>query len=181
MTQSNMSEIRLTLMRPEVRIVLEQRELRFSLPRSVPGVGIPTGGDVGDVLTKTGVGDYVTGWEAPGTSANLTTYPAGENLSAGKIVIIEGGEAIYFQPANATHAGRVYGITKTSATVGNNVTIQIAGAVSDPSFAFVAESGLYAAANGAITETKPINPIIQHVGFAVDAGTMKIEFWPTIQ
>lgn len=176
-----MSDITVEITQTELSFSLQKPVIEIEFPASLPGVGVPAGGDVGDVLTKTGSGDYVTGWEAPGSAANLKVYPAGENLSAGKIVVIEGGEAIYFQPANATHAGRAYGVTKTSATTGNNVTIQIAGEVSDPAFAFVAESGLYAAANGTITETKPITPIIQHVGFVVDAGTMKIEFWPTVQ
>ena len=30
-----------------------------------PGVGVPTGGTVGQVLTKTGAGDYATGWADP--------------------------------------------------------------------------------------------------------------------
>lgn len=30
-----------------------------------PGIGIPLGGTVGQVLTKTGEGDYVTGWQDP--------------------------------------------------------------------------------------------------------------------
>ena len=169
---------RLTLIRPDIRITLPQRTTRLIFPRSIPPVSLPTDGNVGDVLTWDGA---AWGPEPPGAAGNLEVWEAGENLSAGKIVIIDGGEAVYFQPANATHAGRAYGVTKTSATAGNDVTIQIAGQVSDPAFAFVAESGLYAAANGSITETKPLTPLIQYVGFAVDAGTMKIQFWPTIQ
>ena len=30
-----------------------------------PGAGVPTGGTVGQVLTKTGAGDYATGWADP--------------------------------------------------------------------------------------------------------------------
>ena len=176
-----MSDITIEFITEEVEIDFVQEEVTINFEQTMPGIGVPTGGNVGDVLTKTGSSDYSTSWEAPGASANLETWPAGENLSSGKIVIISSGEAIYFQPANATHAGRAYGVTKTSATAGNDVTIQVSGKISDPSFAFTAESGLYAAANGTITETKPTTQLIQFVGIAVDAGLMKIQFWPTIQ
>ena len=173
-----MSDITIEITQTEITFSLQTPVIQIDFPTSLPGVLLPDDGNVGDVLTWDGA---AWGPEPPGAAGNLEVWEAGENLSAGKIVIIDGGEAVYFQPANATHAGRAYGVTKTSATAGNDVTIQIAGQVSDPAFAFVAESGLYAAANGSITETKPLTPLIQYVGFAVDAGTMKIQFWPTIQ
>ena len=171
-----MSDITIEITQTEITFSLQTPVIQIDFPTSLPGVLLPDDGNVGDVLTWDGA---AWGPEPPGAAGNLEVWEAGENLSAGKIVIIDGGEAVYFQPANATHAGRAYGVT--SATAGNDVTIQIAGQVSDPAFAFVAESGLYAAANGSITETKPLTPLIQYVGFAVDAGTMKIQFWPTIQ
>lgn len=171
-----------TVNTPAVRCNVSAAPIEVEINCCGGGVlGVPQGGDVGDVLTKTGGDATDYEWLAPGASANLETWPAGENLSSGKIVIISSGEAIYFQPANATHAGRAYGVTKTSASAGNDVTIQVSGNISDPSFVFTAESGLYAAANGAITETKPTTQLIQFVGIAVGAGLMKIQFWPTIQ
>ena len=49
---------------------------------------------------------------------SAVTWPAGENLSAGRVVIIEGGSAYHFQPGNVAHQGRAYGVTTTAATAG---------------------------------------------------------------
>lgn len=176
-----MSEIRLTLMHPQLRIVLEQRELRFSLPRSVPGVGVPSGGDVGDVLTKTGSGDYVTGWEAPGAGANLEVYPAGENLSSGRVVIIDGGEAFYFQPSTSAHGGRAYGFTKTSATTGNNVTIQRDGTVTDAAFSGFLDEALYVGDDGELQTSWPVSGLLQKAGIAAGGNKVRIDFSIQIQ
>lgn len=52
-----------------------------------PGVGVPTGGTVGQVLTKTGPGDYATGWaDAAGgalPTRQTTTIPAA--IGAGSV------------------------------------------------------------------------------------------------
>jgi len=167
------TEIRLTLIQPTYRISLEQRELRFSFPRSIPPVDLPTDGDVGDVLTWNG-----SVWEAgaPGSAANLEVWPAGENLSAGRVVVIEGGEAFYFQPGTTGHNNRAYGITKTSATTGNNVTVQTGGTVSDASFSVFSDESLYVGDDGELQTTWPATGIIQKAGVAVGDDKVKIDF-----
>lgn len=168
-----MTEIRLTLTRPTHRISLEQRELRFSFPRSIPPVELPTDGDVGDVLTWDGA---AWGAEAPGTSAGLETRTAGENLSSGRVVIIDGGEAFYFQNTDIAHKGRAYGVTKTSALAGNDVTIQVYGTVTDAAFTFSPDTTLWVGADGEIFSTMQAGAIIQKAGVAAEVDKMKIDF-----
>lgn len=172
-----MSEITIKIVRPELTVNLQQRDLTVNFPVSLPGVGVPTGGDVGDVLTKTGSGDYATGWEAPGAGANLEVYPAGENLSSGRVVIIDGLEAWYFQNTDATHAGRAYGVTKTSGTTGEDVTIQVQGVISDAAFNFTADRIVWVGADGEIFDTQPVTGIlIQKAGVASEDRKMVIDF-----
>ena len=125
--------------------------------------------------------DIMTGGKGADAIGSLETWPAGENVSTGRVVIIDAGAAIYFQPSDLAHSGRAYGITKTSATTGNDVSIQLIGEVSDPAFSFAADVGLYVAANGQITATKPSSGLIQFVGSSTDINKFRVEFWPTIE
>jgi hypothetical protein len=118
------------------------------------------------------------GADAPGATV---IYPAGENLSSGRVVIINSGSAFYFQPSNALHAGRAYAVTKTSGLTGANVTLQLVGEVSDPAFTFLSDSGLWVSANGQVTSTKPTSGLIQYAGVSVALNKFRIEFLSTIQ
>ena len=140
-------------------------------------LGVPQDGDVGDVLTKTGATATDYEWLPPGSAANFETYPAGQNLSSGRVVIIDGLEAWYFQHTDATHAGRAYGVTKTSAAIGNNVTIQVQGVIQDAAFNFTADRIVWVGADGEIFDTQPITGVlIQKAGVAAEDKKMMIDF-----
>ena len=139
-------------------------------------LGVPTTGDVGDVLTKTGAGATDYAFLPPGSSASFETYEAGENLSSGRVVVIDSLTAVYFQHANVAHAGRAYGVTKTSATAGNNVTIQVYGVIQDAAFGFVADTTLWVGADGEIFNTQPVGGVlIQRAGVASENQRMLID------
>lgn len=176
-----MSDITVEITRTEIEISLQTPVIEIEFPVSLQGVGVPAGGDVGDVLTKTGSGDYVTGWEAPGAGANLEVYPAGENLSSGRVVIIDAGEAFYFQPGTTAHGGRAYGITKTSATTGNNVIIQRDGTVTDAAFSGFSDKTLYVGTDGEIQTTWPATGLLQKAGIAAGSNKVRIDFSIQIQ
>lgn len=114
----------------------------------------------------------------PGPAGGSTvTYPAGQNLSSGRVVIIDGGEAFYFQNTTAAHMGRAFGITTTSATTGNNVTIQVTGIVNDAAFTFAPDNELWIGADGEIFDSIPLTGIIvQKAGVAVENDKMLIDF-----
>lgn len=112
---------------------------------------------------------------------STVSYPAGETLSAGRVVIIDGGEAFYFQPSNLLHSGRAFGITATSATVGNNVSIQVLGEATDASFAAFADVPLYVTDDGELSTTWPASGLIQKAGFGTGTNKVKIDFSIQIQ
>lgn len=107
---------------------------------------------------------------------STVTYPAGETLSTGRVVIIDGGEAFYFQPADATHAGRAFGVTTSSAIAGNNVTIQIAGEITDGGISATADAVAWVGANGQITSAAPASGLLQQAGVGITATKIKIQF-----
>lgn len=142
---------------------------------------VPATGNVGDVLTRTGTapGDYE--FLPPGAAANFETYPAGENLSSGRVVIIDNLEAWYFQNTDSTHVGRAYGVTKTSAATGADVTIQVQGIIQDAAFNFTADRIVWVGADGEIFDVQPVTgPIVQKAGVAAEDKKMKIDFSVTI-
>lgn len=144
-------------------------------------LGVPATGDTGDVLTRTGAnpGDYE--FLPPGSSANFETYTAGENLSAGRVVIIDGGAAFYFQPSNSVHGGRAYGMTKTSATAGNTVTVQRDGVLTDAAFSGFSDEPLYVGTDGELQTAWPVSGLIQKAGVAAGGNKVKIDFSIQIQ
>lgn len=125
-------------------------------------------------VTLAGIGP--PGPEGP-PGGSTVTYPAGENLSSGRVVIIDGGEAFYFQNTNAAHAGRAFGITRTSATTGNDVTIQVTGIVNDAAFTFTPDNELWIGADGEIFDTIPVTGVlIQKAGVGVENDKIAIDF-----
>jgi len=114
----------------------------------------------------------------PGPAGGSTvTYEAGENLSAGRVVIIDGLAAWYFQNTDSTHLGRAFGITTTSAITGNNVTIQVTGLVTDAAFGFTADKTVWVGADGEIFDTQPVTgTLIQKAGVAYENKKLLIDF-----
>lgn len=144
-------------------------------------LGVPTAGDPGDVLTKTGTGATDYEFLPPGSSANFEIYPAGQNLSTGRIVIIDNLQAWYFQNTDASHVGRAYGVTKTSATTGNDVTIQVQGIIQDAAFNFTADRIVWVGSDGEIFDVQPVTGIIiQKAGVAAEDKKMLIDFSTTV-
>lgn len=139
--------------------------------------GVPSAGNVGDVLTKTGTAATDYAFLPSGSSAALETWEAGENLSSGRVVIIDGLQAWYFQNADAAHAGRAYGVTKTSAAAGDDVTVQIAGTIQDAAFNFTADRIVWVGANGEVFDVQPVSGVlIQKAGVAAEDKRMIIDF-----
>lgn len=103
-------------------------------------------------------------------------YPAGETLGAGRAVVVDGGEAFYFQPTNLLHHGRAYGITTAAATIGAAATIQILGEISHPAFTFSADKNLFVYTNGIIVDTNPNLGITQIAGVSSGGTIMRIDF-----
>lgn len=114
----------------------------------------------------------------PGPAGGSTvTYEAGETMSAGRVVVVDDLAAWYFQNTDATHIGRAFGITTTSATAGNNVTIQVSGLVTDAAFTFTADTSLWVGADGEIFNTQPVSGVvIQKAGVAYENQKMLIDF-----
>lgn len=118
----------------------------------------------------------VTVQEGASGEDSTVTLVAGQNLSAGRVVIVENSEALYFDISNTGHAGRAYGITTTSGLTGENVTVKTAGMVQDSGFAFAENKKLWVGLNGQIYDTPQAGAVLQKAGIAIGSGAMQIDF-----
>ena len=149
-----MSNINVNLGQPEVSVELTEQSLPVN--NGEPELHVYLDGGIGP-----------QGPPGP-AGGSVVTYEAGENLSAGRVVVIDGLKAWYFQNTDAAHAGRAFGITTTSATAGSNVSIQIAGVLQDAAFGFTADRIVWVGEDGEIFDTQPVTgAIIQKAGVAV--------------
>ncbi len=154
-----MSDLTVTLIESEVVVEVVTRPIEITIPVGMMGPQGPAGPAGGSVVE----------------------YPAGENLSSGRVVIIDGGEAWYFQPGTAAHGGRAFGITKTSATAGNDVTIQLEGTITDAAFSAFLDEALYVGTDGELQTTWPGAGLIQKAGISEGGNKVKIDFSIQIQ
>lgn len=124
------------------------------------------GGSVGSGLSTYVAGKFV--------------YEAGETLSSGRAVIIDNGQAFYFQPSDPTHAGRLFGVTLTSATTGQNVSIQTMGEVTDSAYSFSSDLPVYVRADGELFNTPGASGLVQIVGASTGADKLYINIGMSI-
>lgn len=142
-----------------------------TVPISIPGPA-----QINVTLTSTGP----RGATGPAGGSEVTAT-AGETLSAGRVVVIIGGQAFYFQPATSAHLGMAYGITTTSATTGNQVSIQIGGVVTDGAFSALTEGQVWVGANGVVQSALPGSGILQKAGIYLGSDNLKIDFSIQVQ
>lgn len=129
-------------------------------------------------MTKPTIEVHLGGVAGVGEAATLLSEAviAGETLVAGRVVIMSGGKAFYFQPANPAHAGRAYGITRQSATVDQPVVVVTAGTLQHDSFSFAADTRLFVGADGVITAAVPSEGISQLAGASAASNKIRINF-----
>lgn len=149
-----MADIVIKVGKPNYTLTIRKPRYTISLSRGTQGPPGPVG-------------------PAGGTAV---TFPAGENLSAARVVMISGGSAYHFQPGNTAHQGRAYGITTAAAATGADATIQISGQMEHAAFTFAADQILYVFNNGVIVDTDPELAIMQIAGISSGANKMRIDF-----
>ena len=110
-----------------------------------------------------------------------TTLVASTSLSALRCITTDGsGLAKYATPDSIANAV-VIGISTTSASTGQNITIKTSGQITDASWNWT-KGAIYLGANGALTQTAPTGgDIIVHVAKAITATTLIIDIDTIIQ
>ena len=110
-----------------------------------------------------------------------TTLVASTSLSALRCITTDSsGLAKYATPDSLANAV-VIGISTTSASTGQNITIKTSGQITDASWNWT-KGAIYLGANGSLTQTAPTGgSIIVHVAKAITATTLIIDIDTIIQ
>ena len=119
---------------------------------------------------------------APGppgpVGGSIVSRSSGQALSSGRAIVMEGGQAVYFQPGNMAHAGRLFGISKQSASAaGQMIDIQIAGVFTESGLGLDPNKPVFVGANGVLQSSPPGGAsVIQQAGAAESATSLNINF-----
>jgi len=113
---------------------------------------------------------------APGSSGTSDiSETAGQPLSAGRLVTATPAGAFYYDPTDLTQYGKLIGITKAAANMGDAVTIATIGAVTLVGIGFTAGSRFWAGPNGTLLTSPPVSGLVVPVGYAIDTDTMNLQ------
>jgi hypothetical protein len=134
----------------KARIVTPQ--IKITLPVGAPGPPGPPGGQTVDLV-------------------------ASGPLISGRVVVVEAGEAAYFQKSDPAHAGRAFGVLKTSASAqGQTVVAQLSGLFHGDGLALDPEKPVWVGDDGALSPAPPPSGIAQMAGAAKNEKSFTINF-----
>lgn len=108
-------------------------------------------------------------------SAIEQTYSAGAAVGGQRVVMLNGGTAIHFDPIEA-NVGFVLGISNNAAGIGDPVKVIMEGSMVSVGWGLTPNTVYYASSTGLLTTVVPITGVLQRVGVAVDANTLQIRF-----
>lgn len=105
---------------------------------------------------------------------------AARDLSGHRVVVATPAGADYADPTNPDHAGAVLGITTGAALAGNLATIQAAGEMTEPSWAWTPGQPIYAGAGGQLVSAPPASGWVRVIAVAVTATRLLLVDQPPI-
>lgn len=110
----------------------------------------------------------------PGSAGANVTATAGLAISSGRLITVTAGTAVYFDADDPAILGRVTGISLTSATIGNPVTIATGGPVTVAGWGLTPGSPYFAGPNGTVTPFGGVAPgaAVVHVGHTISTDTL---------
>lgn len=144
---------------------------------SVEIIGTVLSGPQGEKGDQGETGPQGPQGEKGDTGSEVLSYTAGENLSAGRIVVKSSGKVYYFNPNDLDHIGKNLGVTITSALLDEVVNVQFNGSITDASFDFEPDRPLYVGVNGQMFTTVQDVLIIQRAGVSVETNKIIIDFF----
>lgn len=98
----------------------------------------------------------------------VTSYLAAKALGGHRLVVIEpDGRVDYGSCLDLTHPGRLLGLTLNAVVKGDRVSVQRAGAVTEPSWSWRTSFPLWLGKDGQLTQVSPKRGFLCVVGVAI--------------
>lgn len=126
----------------------------------------PSNGVVGIAIDMSGI-------VAQSAASVVTTYTAGEVISAIKAVYAVGG-TIFLANANSLQEASVVGITLTSGNPGDPIQVLQYGVLEDTMLGFTPADLLFVTNSGAISNTAPTSGYLTRLGRVITGNTALI-------
>lgn len=144
---------------PNAVVVKESAPLTVVVTRGIPGPTGPPGPDGGNVLQRA----------------------AGETLSALRAVYELDGAVRPLDAGDADHIDLLLGITITAAAAGQPINVQRAGSISDAAWSWTPGSRVHLGANGALTQSPPVDGFDVLIGTAVSPTSLLLNLQEPIE
>ncbi len=110
----------------------------------------------------------------PTLTSDVLSMEAGQNLSTGVLVAALESKLFAFNPGIPAHIGTIIGVTKTSGIVGDSLSVQHRGVITDPAYSFNPDKMCFVGPGGILTTTVPTSGIIQPCGKSLTATSFLI-------
>ena len=133
---------------------------------------------------ETGVLPYYTQSQVDGLIANVSagsvTKIAGENISSGMAIVVWTDGLVYkYDISNINHAGISCGMSKTSGSIGSNITIIFAeNELTEVGSGWGPGNSYYIGSNSLLTTTPPLTGISKKIATGIGIDTIVINNYP---
>lgn len=119
----------------------------------------------------------------PGPAGGASqTYIAGMALGGQRAVVLNSaGEAVYADNTDLSHADKVLGITTGAASIGNPVTVQTLGPLTEPSWTWALDQEVFLSTVGLLTQTPPSSGFLEGMGFPLATDTLQVRIKPPVR
>jgi hypothetical protein len=115
----------------------------------------------------------------PGSSVATFEVNTVQTLSANMVIAMQGGLPTLADSSTLADAGAVAGVSTGSATAGNPITIQFAGALTYNGWTW-GNGFVFLGTQGGLTQTPPVNGFVQIIGIAISPTTLLVQPQPPV-
>lgn len=106
---------------------------------------------------------------------NRIVRPAGEQLTAYRVVTTASGSVVHADAATAGHANRIVGVVENAAAIGADARIAFDGELNHVGWSFTPDKAVFVGLNGELTQAPPAAAFLQRVGYARTATDIVID------
>lgn len=103
------------------------------------------------------------------------------NIGGHRVVVLDGGKAIYADKDTPGHINKVYGISIGAGSIGQNVTIRTYGKLEEVTWNWIPDRLIFLGNNGLLTQTPPTTGFRCPVAFPLTSTVIHIDIKESIQ
>jgi hypothetical protein len=155
-------------------------EGRFKVkPSNLDGIRV-SGGTQGVAVVHAGLPTDSGGGSGPDDGGSFLKRVVDIPINGHRVLVDTDTGVAYLSLANLGHGERILGLSTNAAGVGDEVTIQFSGEVSNNGWSFIPDEPVFPTNNGMLTQTPPAEGFVCLFGFASSATSIFINIQQSI-